>query len=132
MRHGYGELRFIRGDFFQGQWMHDRMHGKGVMRHYEGSVFEGFWDNGERADQKGQFGYANGLQVQRQGDYRLQEPYVKPISYLAQRAKPDEQKPNAQLPANSPRSPGDSFARATENLGTLSDDRFYSYDGPFK
>ena len=53
MRHGFGELKFIRGDYFRGEWRNDRMHGRGTMQHYEGSTFEGIWENGDRIDQKG-------------------------------------------------------------------------------
>ena len=96
------------------------------MKHYEGSAFEGFWDNGERLDQKGQYNYANGLQVKKQGVYRLQEPYVNPSQYLARR--PLENKPGSSegpksslvmagveqlFPSNSSQNPGDTFARET-------------------
>ena len=44
MRHGVGTfIESPSGDFYEGQWLYDKMNGLGRMIDSDGSVYEGMW-----------------------------------------------------------------------------------------
>jgi len=59
-RHGYGKMKFINSDTYEGSWSNDEKHGVGV--YYFGMTkdkFEGNWEKGKR-EGKGEYIWSNG------------------------------------------------------------------------
>ena len=45
---GTGELLYVNGDKFRGEWLDDKAHGIGTLEYANGDVYEGAWIRDQR------------------------------------------------------------------------------------
>ena len=41
IKHGFGEMKWANGDYYQGQWYDNMMHGEGKLVHCNKDIYQG-------------------------------------------------------------------------------------------
>ena len=59
IKSGKGTMKYVNGDFYDGNWMDDTKTGKGIMKYANGDVYDGKWSSNGKYG-KGIMRYANG------------------------------------------------------------------------